>query len=443
MPTDSRFLRVSRIMFLVSSLVLAFLYGFGAAKNGWPPGELVSRAIAQARALEMHREPGFLAPSVHQQGGARTLLSGSVRPGLTLIASFWREQRDGGEWSAGLRLIDRAGRTVHRWPLAPGEIFPDSAYLRNTPIRHADAHGMFLFPDGDVLVNLNYLGTVRLDACGSVEWTMAAGNHHSISQAQDGTFWIPGMSRNRDATIPSSSTGERTLPRAVYRDLLLNVSPDGELLRAINVLDVLYANDLEHYLVKHDAFHDEDPVHLNDIEPLGRELADDFRTFRANDLLISLHDLDLVLVMDPETGRVKWHESRFFIWQHDPDFVPGGRIGVFDNNADGTARGTILGGSRVVALEPHTDSLSVLYAPSTSEPFYTEILGSWQRLAGGNMLLVEGTAGRVVEVTTDGRIAWEWVHPATEQGRVPGVGGALRTQITPEVVASWPCTSLN
>lgn len=71
-----------------------------------------------------------------------------------------------------------------------------------------------------------------------------------------------------------------------------------------------------------------------------------------DDLALSLMHLDLVMVVDPETRTVRWHTSHPFIGQHDPDFVGDGWIGVFDNNRDGTFRGKLVGGSRIVAVQP-------------------------------------------------------------------------------------------
>lgn len=95
-----------------------------------------------------------------------------------------------------------------------------------------------------------------------------------------------------------------------------------------------------------------------------------------------------------------WHPS------HDDDQLPSGWIGVFDNNRDGTFRGTALGGGRIVALQPHTDSTRILFPTAHSDTFYTEIMGKWQWLENGNILLTEARAGRVIEVDTAGRTIW-------------------------------------
>lgn len=57
------------------------------------------------------------------------------------------------------------------------------------------------------------------------------------------------------------------------------------------------------------------------------------------------------------------------------------------------------------------------------------------------MLLTESSAGRVAEVTPNGRTVWEWVHAPYEESNVPVVTKAARHDLTREDVATWPCSS--
>jgi len=94
------------------------------------------------------------------------------------------------------------------------------------------------------------------------------------------------------------------------------------------MLDVLRSNGLVRYIAKATGPHvqeiDDDPLHLNDIEPLPASMASEYPLFDAGDLLVSLRYPDLVLVVDPDSETVKWYESRYFTRQHDPDFLGNG-----------------------------------------------------------------------------------------------------------------------
>lgn len=290
-------------------------------------------------------------------------------------------------------------------------------------------------------MNIEYSGTVRLDACGNVLWRLAAGSHHSISRPEDGTFWIPAVTPSPRIGSPQYPDGHPGMVGPVYQDLILQIAEDGTVLDTINVLDVLYKNGLERHLADEEQQNDIDPTHLNDVEPLPTSLADQYPLFETGDLAVSLRDLDLVFVMDPRSERIRWHSSKTFIKQHDPDFIGNGWITVFDNRSDGTARGTMLGGSRIVAIQPHTDSMKVLFPTSESDPFYTYQRGDSQMLANGNLLLTESETGRVIEVDSDGRTLWEWITEPHGDSQVPSVSESMRVDTSREDVTDWPCSS--
>jgi hypothetical protein len=357
-----------------------------------------------------------------------------MQPGLTLVTSMWR---DTGEWKPGLRLLNSKGKVLHSWSIEPKNLF--EAGFKANPSR-TDIHGSLLLQNGDVVFNLNYVGTVRLDACGGVRWTLKEGGHHSISRGEKGTFWVTGVSPKRKTSSENYPNGFPGLTDPVWMDRVLHVSKKGEILDDISVLDILYKNNLERYIPKLGRDRP-DVTHLNDIEPLSERVADEYPLFEAGDLVLSIHHLNLVLVVDPESKKVRWHTTSPFILQHDPDFIGDGWIGIFDNNRDDW-KGDMLGGSRVVATQPHTDSTEVLFSPQKLERFYTPVRGKWQMLENGNMLLTESEASHVVEVTPDGNLVWEWIQKP-QKSKVPSVTKATRHDLTREDIASWPCSSVD
>jgi len=434
---------LEKIAFALSVLLLAFLGGYLVRERGWFPHSLLQTAAGQADRVVTSStgRPDFAESRTGVTARAAATApegAGEVEPALTLITSTWRDFG----WSPGLKLMDRRGSVLHEWRVDPTELFPDSVHRRGTDLSEQDVHGSMLLPNGDVVVNVEYAGTARLDACGKVEWTVSEGNHHSVARAADGSFWIPGVSEEREARSDRypGPEGYPGLDGTVFHSLILHVSPDGELLREIPVLDLLYENDLERFIPKNDQQDRNDVLHLNDVEPLPPSVAGEYPMFEAGDLLVSLRNLDLVLVFDPDSLEVRWSASRPFIMQHDPDWMGDGWIGVLDNNWDDTERGTMLGGSRIVAIQPHTDSTKVLFPTARSEPFYTAHRGKWERLEKGNLLLAEADEGRVVEVAPDGSTVWEWEAGAYDETSVPSVTRASRVGLSREEVASWPCS---
>lgn len=429
---------IEKAGFLISVAVLAFAAGYLVRDFRWFPHPVLQQAVQQGRRVvaSQGRPPDFTSPGSARLDGVETREPGTLGPGLTLITSTWEDFG----WEPGLKLIDRDGRVLHEWRVEPEELFDESDHHRGTRLEEQDIHGSLLLPDGDVVVNVEYAGTVRLDACSRVRWTVSEGNHHSVARGPDGSIWTPGVTDLRPARSERHPDGYPGLQDAIYHPLIVEMSDGGDVLRRIDLLDVLYANGLERFVPKNRQHDESDVVHTNDVEPLPPALADDFPRFEAGDLLVSLRNLDLVLVLDPATGRVKWHASRPFIMQHDPDYMEDGWVGVFDNNWDGTDRGTMLGGSRIVALKPDTDSTRVLFPTPASDSFYTARRGKWEKLENGNLLLAESDRGRVVEVGPDGRTLWEWTAAAYDDTRVPSVTRAARVDLSPDDVAAWPCS---
>jgi hypothetical protein len=378
-----------KIAFVASVAALSFAYGFATEAWNLFPRSQIETAWRQARALYRSPSDDFLHNRVYERSGTQVLDSARVQPGLTLITSWWKEEK----WEMKARLIGRGGEVVHEWQMDGEALFPDARRRQPYP------HGSHLFPDGDLLLNAEYGGTVRLNACSEVEWRVSEGSHHSIERTDSGSFWIPG-------TLPERQRGSSAYPEGypglglVWQDQIMEVTDGGEVLRTLNVLDILYKNDLQRYLVKADMYRG-DVVHLNDVEPLPSSLAGEYPLFDAGDLLVSLRKVDLVFVFDPETKEVKWHASDPFHKQHDPDFTGGGWIGVFDNNTDFRG-GNVLGGTRIVSLQPHTETKKVRFSAENLDRFYTPFAGKWQELENGNLLLTEAFAG-----------LWKWTPTDT------------------------------
>lgn len=427
---------LERVVFSTSLVIVSVIYGCVAAAFGWFPSDIVAAGFSQANAITSRH---FLAPRKYDRAGAKTFDAATLQPGLTLISSMWPEP---GGWYAGLRLIDHAGTVLHQWRVNPDEVFSEvresTVRLWSWEIRLEDAniHGSHLFADGDILVNMESIGSVRLDACSQVRWILDEGSHHSIAEDDDGSFWIPALDYWEEPEVMARSGEYPGLDAPLINNRILRVSPKGKVVEDISMLDVLYANDLHRYFARSELSTG-DVLHVNDVEPLSAQIAEEYPLFEEGDLLVSIRNISVVLVLDPKTKRVKWHASHPFVQQHDPDFIGGGWVGVFDNSTD-PAGGKMLGGSQIVALRPHTNSVRVLYPGAHSEPFYTEIMGKWQLLDNGNMLLTEARTGRVIEVDPSGRTVWEWINKPSDD-RVAEVAEGTRYALTPEQVAQWPC----
>jgi hypothetical protein len=233
---------------------------------------------------------------------------------------------------------------------------------------------------------------------------------------------------------------------------MVELTPDGEIINSISLLDIFYNSGYEALLVdpaEHKGLDNdgwrgtvtttrEDITHLNDIEILRSEIAEAFPQFEAGDMMLSLRNLDLIIVVDGKTELIKWSMTGPWLFQHDPDFLPDGKIMVFDNRARQQGK---LGanGSRILTVDPVSRDLQVVYQGNDEDIFFSSQMGKQQPLANGNVLVADPDGGRAFEVSSDGEIVWEYInHWSAEQVAV--ITQAMRL---PQDYFSFSDTSCN
>ncbi len=241
----------ARAWFVASFAVLAFLYGTAVGEWEWFPHSVLDQAVGQGRALynSYTSDPAsdlVIGKPAYEWSGARAVRSEKISPGLTSITSAWKD--DKGTWKVGLRLIDSEGEVLHEWLVEREQLF-EKADSRRSPTE-TSIHGSYLFPDGDVVVNLSQVGMARVDACGDVVWRLNEGNHHSIDRANDGSFWSPAYAskpRTKSQKYPEGFPGLNG--KKLWGDRIMKVSESGQILKEIDFLDIVYSNGLERYIV--------------------------------------------------------------------------------------------------------------------------------------------------------------------------------------------------
>jgi len=347
--------------------------------------------------------PGkFIHPAKYQGSGATVHRPGKPQKGLTLITSMWQNTN-------GIDLIDLNGVLVHKWRVSLNNIFPE-AKLLPIPLKDWDTliQGVLPYPNGDVIFIFERVGLVKIDKRSNVLWKLAHPTHHSIHEDKEGNLWIPG----REVHLQAVGRLPFFKP-PIVEELLLKISPDGKILRQISILNIFIKSGLEALFFMNTGWtltnRIYDFTHINDIEILDETMAPQFPLFNAGDIMVSMRNLNLIVIIDSVTEKIKWWMTGPFHRQHDPDFLPNGRIAVFDNRSD-EAEGTILGGSRILSIDPVSRKIDIIYQSSPKNYFYTEIMGKHQFLPNGNILITESLAGRIFEINSQGEIVWSYIN---------------------------------
>ena len=177
---------------------------------------------------------------------------------------------------------------------------------------------------------------------------------------------------------------------------------DGKPRRRISILECLENSTFTSLLAKRPGAGD--LFHTNAISVLDGRLEDKIPEFSRGNLLISLRNLNAVVVIDPEEETVVWALTGRFRAQHDPRILENGNMTLFDNRGRG-------GRSTIYEYDPSTRQPVWSYRGTKEDPFFSNTCGESQRLPNGNTLITESDNGRAFEVTAGSRIVWEFLNP--------------------------------
>ena len=303
-------------------------------------------------------------------------------PGFTLFTTL------GGDTTY---LVDMQGCVVHLWrPELPpyyGYFLDDgrlltSLRLPETTVTFGGAHG----------------------AVAEVAWDGAIGwrhddpaLHHDHARLQNGNTmvlrWAP-VPEAIARRVAGGQPGTEAEGGIMWGDELAEVTPGGEVVwqwRSYEVFD-----PIEDAICPLEYRHEWS--HCNAVEEL-----------RDGSLALSFRYLNTVGILERATGRFRWKWGRNELaHQHDPTEMANGNLLIFDN---GIHRIGSADRSRAVEVDPRTNEIVWQYVANPESSLYSRNISSAQRLPNGNTLLCEGDCGRLLEVTRDGEVVWEFHNP--------------------------------
>ncbi|WP_239032004.1 arylsulfotransferase family protein [Paroceanicella profunda] len=309
-------------------------------------------------------------------------------------------------------LIDMDGQVLHQWTKPFSQVWSadwggvaDPQPDQFVYFRHAH-----VYPNGDLLATYEGVGDtpygyglVKLDRNSNVVWRYPGRAHHQFSVAPDGKIYTL-THEIVDDVLPSFEHLES--PR--LEDFLVVLAPDGEELQKIRLLPAMAASKYRHILYATSGFALGDPLHANAVKYITAAQAANFPWAKEGDILFSFREANGVAVMDPKTGDVHWATRGPWLGQHDADLLDNGHLLLFDNYANYQGED---GSSRVLEVDPKTMAIVWQYAGTKDHPLESRIRSDQQRLANGNTVITESNGGRILEVTPEGEIVWEFMNP--------------------------------
>ena len=354
-------------------------------------------------------------------------------------------------------VIDMNGNVVKRWEGlnnsagGPARVLPGGILISASGARPPNQESLELVQqdfDGKVIWQFSHNEQIKTGE-GSTIWS--ARQHHDWQrESLPAGYYSPESAPVVEGTSTLILTHTNRLqPRVadvmLEDDRLVEVSWKGDVLWewvASDHIDELgFAPDARKAIKAAQSFNKArgsfDWLHINSAHYVGpnRWFDQGDMRFAPNNVIISSREASLLAIVGRD-GKIVWRlgpdfsESkelraiRQIIGQHHPHIIPKGLPGagnlmVFDNGgSSGYGAPTAVSpdgsaihqraGSRVLELNPVT--LELVWSYQGPRFFSTNISGA-QRLPNGNTLITEGAPGRLLEVTNDRRVVWEYIYP--------------------------------
>lgn len=150
-------------------------------------------------------------------------------------------------------------------------------------------------------------------------------------------------------------------------------------------------------------------------------LRQEFPEFQDDNLVLSLNQLSLIIIVNPKTKKIVWSHrlsDDFGYGVHSVRMTPRGSFLFFDNRSIFNGQPSkVKALAQIVELDPVTKKRIWVY-PRPSEAIQAIDGSAAFETPGGNILISYESNYSLVEVTRNGEIVWEWFpHILDEEGK--------------------------
>lgn len=304
-----------------------------------------------------------------------------VSPGFTLFTTMSGD---------AFNLIDIDGNLVHRWTPPPGL---KAFYARGLENGNLLAQCVDGSEEGGPAGG-RAAAALELDWDGNVVWDYRNPrlHHDHVRRANGNTLFIAAEPLDAETSSRFAHGDPQTKDGSILSECLIEVSPAGEPVWEWHAHEHLDP-DLERYRIGSGG---DQWLHANAVF----EMPD-------GNLVVSFNTLSEIVMIDKATGKVTWRLNPDTTRsQHNPTVLANGNLLLFDN---GNGRNY----SRILELEPATQTIAWEYTGTPRDSFYSMNISGAQRLPNGNTLVCEGRSARFFEVTPEKDIVWEYISPFT------------------------------
>lgn len=316
--------------------------------------------------------------------------------GYILFSRFFREKNKN-----FVHLFDiKNNKVIYEWDPDINEINKLSNFDRNQ--KNLEIHSnrnryLFYHPylskDGSIITHSSS-PLIKIDRCSKLVWQIDKRFHHSINIDHENNFWIPTLE------VPGYY---KELHNQYHDDKIAKVSFDGELIYEKSVTEILKENNLYNLILN--SYYGDDPIHLNDIEPI----LDDGAYWKKGDVFLSLRSISAIILFRPATNKIIWYKQGPWRFQHDVDVIDKHKIAIFDNNVslgwDQSQKN-----NNIYIYDFKSDKAYKKYEDLFKNNNINSRTGSLYRiLDNGDIYVEEENHGRLLMGTEKGELKWEFI----------------------------------
>ncbi|MCR4394758.1 MAG: aryl-sulfate sulfotransferase [Dehalococcoidales bacterium] len=367
-------------------------------------------------------------------------------------------------------LIDMNGTPVNVWKhldgmpnkMLPGGYVMGSTGVRNPKYGFQDMIDLVQVDwDGNITWKFNQYELIR-DPSEKPVW-MARQHHDYQREGNPVGYYVPGSDPlvDRGNTLilcHKNLTNPKICDKHLLDDSIIEVTWEGEIIwewKCNEHFDEIgFSEEAKNALARNPGMFTAsgtmwDWMHLNSLSTLGpnRWFDQGDVRFHPDNIIWSSRQSNTIAIIDKKSGRIVWKVGPEYmnnpslrgigqiIGPHHAHMIPRGLPGegnilVYDNGGwagygapnPGAVTGlnnALRDYSRVLEFDPITLSVVWKYTPieagylipMNAYMFYSGFVSSAQRLPNGNTLITEGAGGRLLEVTREHQLVWEYVSP--------------------------------
>ena len=267
------------------------------------------------------------------------------------------------------------------------------------PIRFEYRHPLLL-EDGSIISESDYSPVFKIDFCSDLIWINDEEVfHHSKMLDHESNIWLGGQMNPKSYYVKKYSL------KNFYDDSIIKINTDGKILFNKSVSEILIENDIvpNNFAYVTLMSKDNDPIHLNDIEPA----LTDTQHWKQGDVFLSLRHQSSIIHYRPSINKVINYITGPFAQQHDVDIISDKEISIFNNNNFFVKNKH----SEVLIYNFETKTFKKLFNDQLQkENFKTITQGLSHIFKDGSLLIEEQNHGRIILFNNKGEKEWEFVN---------------------------------